>query len=238
MRRRRRTTLAASAAALAVLAGACTSDQGPGKVMAEVGIDLRLASALRPFDACGPLLDHVRTEAAAHAASGQLAYLGGGFRRDDVMAFDGRMTGAAPPAMAEATDAAAGSAAKAAAPQASGTNIQEAGVDEPDVVKTDGRRIVTVTSGTPQTPGTSGTPQTPGASGRLQVLVVEDGKHRLAGALPLPGSSGENGYGGSGDHDLLLAGDRVLVRSSTWSASPRTDVPVENGRRRRRGPDR
>src|SRR2546430_1691243 len=30
----------------------------------------------------------------------------------------------------------------AAAPQYSGTNVQEAGVDEPDMVKTDGRRIV------------------------------------------------------------------------------------------------
>jgi hypothetical protein len=220
MRRRRRTTLAATAAALAVLAGACTSDPGPGKVLAEVGVDLRLASTLRPFDACGDLLDHVRTEAATHAATGQPAWFGGGMRRDDVM-LEGRASGAAPLApVAQATDEAGGSTAKAAAPQASGTNIQEAGVDEPDVVKTDGRRIVTVISGTPQAPGTSG---------RLQVLVVEDGKHRLAGALPLPGSSGENAYAG-GDHDLLLAGDRVLVRSSTWSASPQTDVPVGDGR--------
>ncbi|HEY3241609.1 MAG TPA: beta-propeller domain-containing protein, partial [Acidimicrobiia bacterium] len=208
MRRCRRTTLAATAAALAVLAGACTSDAGPGKVFAEVGVDLRLASALRPFDACGDLLDHVRTEAAAHSAQGQLAVPGWGMRGDNVLALEGRVA-AAPVPSAPATDAAGESTAKAAAPGVSGTNIQEAGVDEPDVVKTDGRRIVTV------------------AGGRLQVLVVEDGKHRLAGALPLPGSSGDTPYpGNSGDHDLLLAGDRVLVRSSRWSAAPLSEVPT------------
>jgi hypothetical protein len=213
MRRRRRTTVAATAAALAIVAGACTSNSGPGKVMAKVGVDLHLASALRPFDACGDLLDHVRTEATAHAAQGELAFFGGGMRGDNVMALEGRAEGTAPPVpSAPATDAAGDSAAKAAAPQVSGTNIQEAGVDEPDVVKTDGRRIVTVTSGTPQAPG---------AGGRLQVLVVEAGKHRLAGALPLPGPSGDTRYsGGSGDHDLLMSGDRVLVRSSTWRAEP------------------
>jgi len=224
MRRCRRTTLAATAtaAALAVLAGACTSDTGPGKVRAEVGIDLRLASALRPFDACGDLLDYVRTEAAAHAAQGQLAWFGGGMAGDTVMALEGRTTGAVSAPAAQATDAAGESAAKAA-PQASGTNIQEAGVDEPDVVKTDGRRIVTVT------PGTQG--------GRLQVLVVEDGKHRLAGAVALSDSSGDTRYGGGGDHDLLLAGDRVLVRSSTWSAAPQPDVPAGDERAGIAAPD-
>jgi hypothetical protein len=200
MRRCRRTTLAATAAVLAIVAGACTSDGGPGKVRTELGLDFRLASALRPFNACGDLLDHVRAEAATHAASGQLAYFGGGMR-NDVVALEGRATGMAP--SAPVTDAAGDSAAKgASSSQVSGTNIQEAGVDEPDVVKTDGRRIVTVRSATNGAQG-------PGE--RLQVLVVEDGKPRLAGSLPLPSG---------GDHDLLLAGDRVLVRSSTWRAEP------------------
>ncbi len=201
-RRSRRTTLAATAAALAVLTGACTSGAGPGKVIAEVGVDLRLASALRPFDACGDFLDHVRSEALTHHAFGEVAFYGWG-RRGDVIALEGRATAAPRPVSAPVNDAAGESAAKTAAPQASGTNVQEAGVDEPDVVKTDGRRIVTVTSGTP------GAPE---AGGRLQVLVVEDGRHRLAGSLPLPGNGG--------DHDLLLSGNRVLVRSSTWSPEP------------------
>lgn len=202
MRRRHRTTLAAAtAAALALVTGACTSDARSGKVFGEVSLDLRLASALRPFDACGDFLDHVRTQALAHQTDGAWGMPGNvwAMRRDVAMTLaQGMATGGAlRPAAAPAADGGDESSAKGTS-QASGTNVQEAGVDEPDVVKTDGRRIVTVTGG------------------RLQVLVVEDGRHRLAGSLPLPGNGG--------DHDLLMAGDRVLVRSSTWSASPVADV--------------
>src|SRR5690606_24816458 len=51
--------------------------------------------------------------------------------------------GAAAPAREPAPDP----AVDPAAPQHSGTNVHEAGVDEPDLVKTDGRRIVTVNRG-------------------------------------------------------------------------------------------
>jgi Beta propeller domain len=66
---------------------------------------------------------------------------------------------------------------------ASGTNVQEAGVDEPDIVKTGGSHIFAM------------------AGGRLHALHV-DGP-RLLGSLALPG------YG----HELLLRGDRLLVIS-------------------------
>ncbi|MGH9001719.1 MAG: beta-propeller domain-containing protein, partial [Acidimicrobiia bacterium] len=197
MRPCRRSTLAATVAALAIVAGACSSPSEPGKVMAEVGIDLRLASALTPFDACGDLLDHVRTEAIAHRAEGGVVSPMWG--RSDVLAFEGLAGGMAPRPAAATAGEAGDDAAKASAPQASGTNIQEAGVDEPDIVKTDGRRIFTV------------------ANGRLQALVVEDGRHRLAGSLLLPGNGG--------DHELLLAGDRLLVRSSTWVAEAAKVAP-------------
>ena len=218
--RRRRTTLAATAAALAVLAGACTSGNEPGKVLAEpgdrgvpevTGVDFRLASALRPFDACGDFLDHVRTEALAHPGAGGL-FPPGWNRRGDVLALtEAATTGVPSMPMAPVAGAARDESAKAA-PQASGTNVQEAGVDEPDVVKTDGRRIVTVVPGTPHTPD---------GAARLQVLVVEDGRHRLAGSLALPGNSG--------GHDLLLSGDRVLVRSSTWVMATTEPAPDARG---------
>jgi Beta propeller domain len=76
--------------------------------------------------------------------------------------------GAAPPSAEEGT---------------SGTNVQEAGVDEPDVVKTAGSRIFAI------------------GGGRLHA-VHPDGP-RLLGSLELPG------YG----HELLLRGDRLLVIS-------------------------
>lgn len=66
---------------------------------------------------------------------------------------------------------------------ASGTNVQEVGVDEPDVVKTAGSRIFAI------------------GAGRLHA-VHPDGP-RLLGSLDL------DGYG----HELLLRGDRLLVIS-------------------------
>jgi hypothetical protein len=72
---------------------------------------------------------------------------------------------------------------------ASGTNVQEAGVDEPDVVKTAGSRIFAI------------------GGGRLQA-VHADGP-RLLGTLDLPG------FG----HELLLRGDRLLAISHDAPAS-------------------
>jgi Beta propeller domain len=63
----------------------------------------------------------------------------------------------------------------------SGTNVQEVGVDEPDIVKSAGSRIFAV------------------ARGRLN--AVDAGGPRLLGSLPL------EGWG----HELLVSGDRLLV---------------------------
>ena len=80
-------------------------------------------------------------------------------------------------------DAAPGAAPLAEEEAASGTNVQEAGVDEPDLVKMAGSRILAV------------------AAGRLHA-VHADGP-RLLGSLEL------TGWG----HELLLRGDRLLVIS-------------------------
>jgi uncharacterized secreted protein with C-terminal beta-propeller domain len=63
------------------------------------------------------------------------------------------------------------------------TNVQEAGVDEPDAVKTDGKRIFVVSNGT------------------LFVVDARSAKPKLLGSLKLDGSGQE----------LLLDGDRLLV---------------------------
>jgi hypothetical protein len=63
------------------------------------------------------------------------------------------------------------------------TNVQEAGVDEPDVVKTDGKTIFVA------------------QNGRLLALDARSNPPKLLGSLTL------EGYG----HELLLSGDRLLV---------------------------
>jgi uncharacterized secreted protein with C-terminal beta-propeller domain len=81
-------------------------------------------------------------------------------------------------------------AARSSAPQAgvdySATNVQEEGVDEPDLVKTDGKTLFAV------------------AQGRLNAVDVSGPRPRPLDSLPLdPDAS----------HELLLHGDRLLVLS-------------------------
>ena len=103
-------------------------------------------------------------------------------------------------------------AARAAAPAPvqgvdfSGTNVQEEGVDEPDLVKTNGKTLFAV------------------ANGNLRAVDVAGAKPRLLDSLALePGLS----------HELLLHGDRLLVlsRGGYWieplpaMAGPHRPVP-------------
>jgi uncharacterized secreted protein with C-terminal beta-propeller domain len=79
------------------------------------------------------------------------------------------------------------------APDYSTTNVQEAGVDEPDIVKTDGTYVFAVSGGT------------------LRSLDARAANPRLLDTLTLPeGSSSQ----------LLAHGDRLLVLSSTAAPLP------------------
>ncbi|MFB4310865.1 beta-propeller domain-containing protein [Actinomadura sp. GTD37] len=90
--------------------------------------------------------------------------------------------------------------AEAAGPQRhSTTNSHEPGADEPDSVKTDGRRIVTV------------------AGQRLR--VIDPATRKITHTLKLPGS-------GRFDHDeLLLSGDRALVLTDRTPPLPARREP-------------
>ena len=103
---------------------------------------------------------------------------------------------------------------------ATGTNLQEAGVDEPDVMKTsDGRLYTTV-------------------GDRLVVLDVTGEEPRELGSLEVPAlAAASRGWGGGwggepvpdqgpaqpGGAELLLDGDRVLLLSSAWLEEPGQD---------------
>ena len=91
-------------------------------------------------------------------------------------------------------------------PDYSGTNTHEAGVDEPDLVKTDGQRIVTVSGGH--------------AAGRRRGQPARS-PARSTSATPPTASLRTAG-------DLLLAGDHALVLSPAAYATRRS------GRRRSR----
>jgi uncharacterized secreted protein with C-terminal beta-propeller domain len=177
----RRLLVCATLAATVVVAG-CTADTptppppSPSSPRTFDSAALRLVA----FDSCERLTKELR--AAAMDAVGPwglglpvvpaAAAMEGGGRR------------AAGPAVADAQ--------KSVDPAYSGTNVHEQGVDEPDIVKTDGRRIVTVEQGV--------------------LRVVDATARKQVGRLALEAEGGATG--------LLLAGDRALVLVETGGVYP------------------
>src|SRR5512142_1975649 len=132
------------------------------------------APRLVPFRSCGDLLGYVKSQAVPLV--GPWGFGGSALAR-----------GVVPPGVAVP---AAGSKAVGATPAEgvdySGTNVQEQGVDEPDLVKTNGTTLFAV------------------AGGRLDAVDVTGPRPRLLDSLKL-----DDGW----SHELLLAGDRLLVLS-------------------------
>jgi uncharacterized secreted protein with C-terminal beta-propeller domain len=120
------------------------------------------------FDTCGQLLGYAKTQAKRFV--GPYGFGGG--------------------SIIETAVPSAPVATRAATPvqgvDFSGTNVQEEGVDEPDLVKTDGKTLFAI------------------GNGSLRAVDVSGLRPRLLDSLELDRSSG---------HELLLHGDRLLVLS-------------------------
>src|SRR5918994_350152 len=199
-----RTTTIAAAAVIMLITG-CSADGrgstgGPGGQGAQPERQLpalQLASSLRRLDSC----DDVRTWAHDELAPrvGAYGFPGGGFGIEGDIGFeraetegaagssdDAALTSGAPASTAARADADQSAGGAGGAPGFSDTNVQVEGVDEPDIVKTDGERILTV------------------ANGRL--YLASAGRNRIVDSVALP----ETMY----DAQLLLAGDRAIVFGS------------------------
>jgi uncharacterized secreted protein with C-terminal beta-propeller domain len=155
--------------------------------------------ALVAYTDCSAALSGLRAQAAAHVNAYGLA--------DPRSPFGvGTMTRSPAAATLDLNASAAAAAPAASTPEHSVTNVQEAGVDEPDLVKTDGNRIVSVSGG---------------------VLRVVDARTREAtGTLDL------SAYAGADGAQLMMSGNRVLVvlaESTTYyrgrSMPARIDAP-------------
>ncbi len=190
-------------AALVVLAAACSS--ADDATTTSIGGSTRppiegatVSYGLQAFNACDDFLDYVKDNAVELVGPWgfQYGYWGPVFRGDVMLE-------AAVDDLA-AADGGANTSAPAASPEKgvdySGTNIQELGVDEPDIIKTDGRRIV----------ATSGNV--------LYVIDVTGDEPRLAGQTTL-----DVGWAS----DMFLYEDKVLVMAYGDSyASPMVDVGI------------
>ena len=162
--------------------------------------------SLSSFDECDALLDYIRGEASERV--GPYGFeddddiIGPFFAVDEAMAEDdaplASAAPAAPPAL-DLGDSAGGppaesrtsseASALAQGEDFSGTNVQVEGVDEADIVKTDGRRIIGVSSS---------------RSGNNEIWIADI-------ANPLPKLQGRLILSDGSYSELYLAGDRVFV---------------------------
>ena len=164
------------------------------------------ASQLVEYDSCSAFLDRLKAEALERV--GPYGFGGGSpFFGVPEPAIDApssaseealATTAAAP--MAEAAEASADGAASggggSAGPAFSTTNVQEAGVDEPDLVKTDGRRILAL------------------AQGVLHYIDAASGAPELVSSLDL---RSEGGDWEEWNHQMFLSGDSALLTASSYA---------------------
>ncbi len=168
-------------AALTLIVAACSTEPATGEpsptttTLVEPGP--LAAPSLAAFDACESFLDYVKTNAIERVGPYGLDNPNHGW-------WGGRMLGEEG-AQEAATDTDGGG------DSFSGTNVQVLGVDEPDIVKTDGERIVVLSEG---------------------MLIVAD----VTG--PEPVVTGRLHLGSRSVQSLFLFEDRVLLFGSLWTA--------------------
>ena len=184
-------------AVLAIAAAACTVDstrttsatgQSSGFTSGFNPRDLTFSARLVPFSACDAVLAHFQAEALERV--GPYGFNGGPIWWGPVaegFPMPGAMDDSSMTTMAgAATTSGVGNPALAGGDGFSDTNVQVAGVDEPDIVKTDGRRIVSIVDGV------------------MRYVDVTGSVPALRGQLRL-----ESGWG----HRFFISGDRAFVFS-------------------------
>ncbi|MGI9641527.1 MAG: beta-propeller domain-containing protein [Acidimicrobiia bacterium] len=177
-------SIIALAALFTLVVTACTAESStPDTDLGPVGGEgiFAAGAAVEPFDSCSEFLDYVKRHAIELVGPYGLQGYGGGWYGPDVffaveesMASDDRAGGTP-----STTIAASGGVEGV---DYSGTNVQVAGIDEPDLVKTDGERIFVI------------------AQGRLH-WIDSSGTPSIVGSLAL------DGWG----QQMFLEGDRLLI---------------------------
>jgi len=151
---------------------------------------IRFVAALERFDSCDALLDHFKAEAKERV--GPYGLEGGGGARpfpDEAMLFAEDSLESATTMAASAPTAGDGlnDSDRVQGVDYSGTNVQVLGVDEPDIIKTDGAYIITV------------------VDGKISYVDVSGETPVLLGTLQL---------NGGWNHTLFVVGDTAFVFSS------------------------
>jgi len=161
-----------------------SSTSVPGSTTRPIGF----ASRLEFFGDCPALLDYMQTEASKRVTAWGLGGYGYGW--------DSAGGGVRPLAEADTAESTATPDVAPAAPTAgvdySGTNTQEVGVDEGDIVETDGTYVYVANSD------------------GLRIVSIAGAD--VVATMQLP----------DGTHQLLLDGTRLIAVTSSWTGSPDT----------------
>ena len=168
----------AAAVLVAVVAVALPRGGDGGTSLRAESAPYAMAGVLQPFDRCDSVLQYFKDQAPDY-----LIQRVGGVPNATTEA-GAPVPRTAVPKEGRAADS-SGTTAESANTPYSTTNVQEAGVDEPDIVKTDGNRIVAV------------------AQARVRLVGLDGGKLTLRKTLP-----------DTMVRNVFLSGDRVLVFSS------------------------
>jgi len=163
--------------------------------------DLRppVDAKLVAYDSCDHALSSLRAAVMPYVGPYGIDIYGGGGSDDSL--------GGPDAAAGEDKGAAAPESAEGSAPGTySGTNTQEVGIDEPDIVKTDGKRILVLRDGI--------------------LRVVDAATHRVAKDIPLSFTDGGTGmyYGAT---SMLLSGDKAFVLSQNQDMYDTTSSPTD-----------
>jgi hypothetical protein len=195
-------TIAAAGCTAGILSHQATKDSPRGKPARPAAIK----ASLTAFRSCSDALAALRGAAEASVTPYGMPALAGASSREGV-AYAAPGIARAPEAAAppNAASTAGGAASGPAATAYSGTNDYTAGVDEPDMVKTDGRRIVTVSGST--------------------LEVIDAATRQVTSTLDLSFAGVQYGQ-----PNLLLSGDHVLVISaSAGEAGPASTAAPQYG---------
>jgi len=188
-------TIAAPLLVLALTAGACAKDpEGPGlsggRTTTTGAVDVsgtELTAGLVAFTACDELLRHLQAEAVERVGP---YGLGGGWRGGPVMLETAEMADDMATSMTFAPSTRVADGALVEGQDYSGTNVQELGIDEPDLLKTDGRRILVI------------------EDDRLHHVSLAGGEATLTDSLRIEGHW---------SRQMLLSGDRALLIADTYA---------------------
>ncbi|MDG2300754.1 MAG: beta-propeller domain-containing protein [Acidimicrobiales bacterium] len=178
---------------LGMVLGACSDSNQVESSGAPIDLgpdNIELVTSLVPFSDCDELLSHLKEEAKERVGPYGLNYQGGPFwgmpemfRVEEMTEMD---AASAEPESTSGSGPVSGSSDAGGSGDDSytGTNVQEVGVDEPDIIKTDGSRILIVNNGV------------------LSHIEIEGSQGTKTDQIEI-----SDGWG----HELFISGNRALL---------------------------